>query len=87
MTLGEIGTAVMSDIRTVCIVMNNGCLERRDLPACFDGRSLGTDVPYDKVAELYGAAGFSPSSIRATRRSSSRQAAWRSGARLRLPRS
>jgi thiamine pyrophosphate-dependent acetolactate synthase large subunit-like protein len=63
MTLGEIGTAVTSDIRTVCIVMNNGCwgAEKAYQRAFFDGRYLGADVPnppYDKVAELYGAAGF-----------------------------
>jgi len=63
MTLGEIGTAVASDIRTVCIVMNNGCwgAEKAYQRAFFDGRYLGADVPnppYDKVAELYGAAGF-----------------------------
>lgn len=63
MTLGEIGTAVTSDIRTVCIVMNNGCwgAEKAYQRAFFDGRYLGADVPnppYDKVAELFGAKGF-----------------------------
>jgi acetolactate synthase-1/2/3 large subunit/sulfoacetaldehyde acetyltransferase len=63
MTLGEIGTAVTSDIRTVCLVMNNGCwgAEKAYQRAFFDGRYLGADVPnppYDKVAQLFGAAGF-----------------------------
>jgi thiamine pyrophosphate-dependent acetolactate synthase large subunit-like protein len=64
MTLGEIGTAVSNDIRTVCIVMNNGCwgAEKAYQRDFFGGRYLGADVPnppYDKVAVLYGAAGFS----------------------------
>lgn len=63
MTLGEIGTAVSHGINTVCIVMNNGCwgAEKAYQRDFFGGRYLGADVPnppYDKVAELFGAAGF-----------------------------
>jgi len=63
MTLGEIGTAVSHGINTVCIVMNNGCwgAEKAYQRDFFDGRYLGADVPnppYDKVAQLFGAAGF-----------------------------
>jgi len=63
MTLGEIGTAVSHGINTVCIVMNNGCwgAEKAYQRDFFGGRYLGADVPnppYDKVAQLYGAAGF-----------------------------
>lgn len=63
MTLGEIGTAVSHGINTVCIVMNNGCwgAEKAYQRDFFGGRYLGADVPnppYDKVAQLFGAAGF-----------------------------
>jgi len=63
MTLGEIGTAVANDIRTVCIVMNNGSwgAEKAYQRAFFDGRYIGADVhnpPYDKVADVFGAKGF-----------------------------
>ena len=63
MTLGEIGTAVSEGINTVCIVMNNGCwgAEKAYQRDFFGGRYLGADVPnppYDKVAEVFGAAGF-----------------------------
>jgi len=63
MTVSEIGTAVTHGIDTVCIVMNNGCwgAEKAYQRDFFDGRYIGADVPnppYDKLAELYGAAGF-----------------------------
>ncbi|MDR3099643.1 MAG: thiamine pyrophosphate-binding protein [Paraburkholderia sp.] len=63
MTMSEIGTAVQSDIRSICVVMNNGCwgAEKAYQRDFFDGRYIGADVPnppYDKVAELFGARGF-----------------------------
>jgi acetolactate synthase-1/2/3 large subunit/sulfoacetaldehyde acetyltransferase len=63
MTMSEIGTAVSHGINTVCIVMNNGCwgAEKAYQRDFFGGRYIGADVPnppYDKVAELFGAAGF-----------------------------
>lgn len=63
MTTSEIGTAVANRIDTVCIVMNNGCwgAEKAYQRDFFGGRYLGADVPnppYDKLAELHGAAGF-----------------------------
>jgi acetolactate synthase-1/2/3 large subunit/sulfoacetaldehyde acetyltransferase len=63
MTLSEIGTAVSHGINTVCVVMNNGCwgAEKSYQRDFFGGRYIGADVPnppYDRVAELYGAAGF-----------------------------
>lgn len=63
MTMGEIGTAVRNGINTVCIVMNNGSwgAEKAYQRDFFGGRFIGADVPnprYDKVAELFGAAGF-----------------------------
>ena len=63
MTVSEIGTAVAHAINTVCIVMNNGCwgAEKAYQRDFFDGRYIGADVPnppYDRLAELYGAAGF-----------------------------
>lgn len=63
MTLGEIGTAVQNGINTVCIVMNNGSwgAEKAYQRDFFGGRYIGANVPnprYDKVAELFGAAGF-----------------------------
>jgi thiamine pyrophosphate-dependent acetolactate synthase large subunit-like protein len=63
MTTSEIGTAVASGINTVCIVMNNGCwgAEKAYQRDFFGGRYLGADVPnppYDRLAELWGAAGF-----------------------------
>jgi acetolactate synthase-1/2/3 large subunit/sulfoacetaldehyde acetyltransferase len=63
MTTSEIGTAVSNGINTVCIVMNNGCwgAEKAYQRDFFGGRYLGADVPnppYDKLAELFGAAGF-----------------------------
>ena len=63
MTSSEIGTAVAHDIRTVCVVMNNGCwgAEKAYQRDFFGERYIGADVPnppYDKLAELWGAAGF-----------------------------
>jgi len=63
MTASEIGTAVANDIKTVCVVMNNGCwgAEKAYQRDFFGGRYLGAEVPnppYDKLAELWGAAGF-----------------------------
>ncbi len=63
MTASEIGTAVANRIATVCVVMNNGCwgAEKAYQRDFFGGRYLGADVPnppYDRLAELWGAAGF-----------------------------
>ncbi|MCU4161943.1 thiamine pyrophosphate-binding protein [Acidiphilium sp. AL] len=63
MTMSEIGTAVMHGINSICVVMNNGCwgAEKAYQRDFFGGRYIGADVsnpPYDKVAELFGAAGF-----------------------------
>jgi acetolactate synthase-1/2/3 large subunit/sulfoacetaldehyde acetyltransferase len=63
MTASEIGTAVANDIATVCIVMNNGCwgAEKAYQRDFFGGRYIGADIPnppYDRLAELHGAAGF-----------------------------
>ena len=63
MTVSEIGTAVENGINTVCIVMNNGCwgAEKAYQRDFFGQRYIGADVPnppYDKLAQLYGAAGF-----------------------------
>jgi acetolactate synthase-1/2/3 large subunit/sulfoacetaldehyde acetyltransferase len=63
MAHSEIGTAVENGINTVCIVMNNGCwgAEKAYQRDFFGERYIGADVlnpPYDKIAELWGAAGF-----------------------------
>ena len=63
MTLGELGTAVEYGLNTVVIVMNNHCwgAEKAYQRDFFGGRYLGANVrnpPFDKVAELFGAAGF-----------------------------
>jgi acetolactate synthase-1/2/3 large subunit/sulfoacetaldehyde acetyltransferase len=63
MTASEIGTAVANEIATVCIVMNNGCwgAEKAYQRDFFGARYIGADIPnppYDKLAELHGAAGF-----------------------------
>ena len=63
MTLSELSTAVDNNINTVTVVMNNKCwgAEKAYQRDFFNGRYLGADVsspPFDKVAELYGAAGF-----------------------------
>ena len=63
MTLSELSTAVDHGINTVTLVMNNQCwgAEKAYQRDFFNGRYIGADVsspPFDKVAELYGAAGF-----------------------------
>jgi len=63
MTLSELSTAVEHEINTVTIVMNNQCwgAEKAYQRDFFGERYIGADVkspPFDKVAELYGAAGF-----------------------------
>ncbi|TAL56444.1 thiamine pyrophosphate-binding protein [Pandoraea sp.] len=63
MTMSEIGTAVSHRINSICVVMNNGCwgAEKAYQRDFFGGRYIGADVPnppYDKLAELFGAAGF-----------------------------
>ena len=63
MTVSELSTAVDYGINTVTIVMNNGCwgAEKAYQRDFFNGRYVGADVsspPFDKLAELYGAAGF-----------------------------
>lgn len=63
MTLSELSTAVEYGLNTVTIVMNNQCwgAEKAYQRDFFDERYIGADIsspPFDKVAELYGAAGF-----------------------------
>jgi acetolactate synthase-1/2/3 large subunit/sulfoacetaldehyde acetyltransferase len=63
MTLSELSTAVDHGINTVTLVMNNKCwgAEKAYQRDFFGGRYIGADIsspPFDKVAELYGAAGF-----------------------------
>jgi len=63
MTLSELSTAVDYNINTVTIVMNNGCwgAEKAYQRDFFGGRYIGADIsspPFDKLAELYGAAGY-----------------------------
>ena len=63
MTVSELSTAVDHGINTVTVVMNNGCwgAEKAYQRDFFNGRYIGADVsspPFDKLAELYGAAGF-----------------------------
>lgn len=63
MTLSELSTAVSYGINTVTVVMNNQCwgAEKAYQRDFFDERYIGADIaspPFDKVAELYGAAGF-----------------------------
>ena len=63
MTISELSTAVSYGINTVTIVMNNQCwgAEKAYQRDFFGGRYIGADIsspPFDKVAELYGAAGF-----------------------------
>ena len=63
MTISELSTAVQHGINTVTIVMNNQCwgAEKAYQRDFFGERYIGADVhspPFDKVAELYGAAGF-----------------------------
>jgi acetolactate synthase-1/2/3 large subunit/sulfoacetaldehyde acetyltransferase len=68
MTVSELSTAVDHQINTVTIVMNNGCwgAEKAYQRDFFNGRYVGADVsspPFDKLAELYGAAGFHVDSL------------------------
>ena len=63
MTVSELSTAVDHGINTVTVVMNNKCwgAEKAYQRDFFGGRYIGADVsspPFDKLAELYGAAGF-----------------------------
>lgn len=63
MTVSELSTAVDHGINTVTVVMNNKCwgAEKAYQRDFFNGRYVGADVsspPFDKLAELYGAAGF-----------------------------
>jgi len=63
MTVSELSTAVDHGINTVTIVMNNQCwgAEKAYQRDFFGERYIGADVsspPFDKLAELYGGAGF-----------------------------
>ena len=63
MTLSELSTAVDHGINTVTLVMNNQCwgAEKAYQRDFFGGRYIGANIsspPFDKIAELYGAAGF-----------------------------
>ncbi len=63
MTVSELSTAVDHGINTVTLVMNNKCwgAEKAYQRDFFGGRYIGADVsspPFDKLAELYGAAGY-----------------------------
>ena len=63
MTLSELSTAVQHGANTVTIVMNNQCwgAEKAYQRDFFGGRYIGADInspPFNKVADLYGAAGF-----------------------------
>ncbi|MEZ5912226.1 MAG: thiamine pyrophosphate-dependent enzyme [Paracoccaceae bacterium] len=63
MTVSELSTAVDHGIKTVTVVMNNGCwgAEKAYQRDFFGGRYIGADIsspPFDKLAELYGAKGY-----------------------------
>lgn len=63
MTISEMSTAVEYGLNTVTIVMNNQCwgAEKAYQRDFFNERYIGADIsspPFDKVAELYGAAGY-----------------------------
>ncbi|NNE21869.1 MAG: thiamine pyrophosphate-binding protein, partial [Rhizobiales bacterium] len=63
MTISEFSTAVAYNINTVTLVMNNQCwgAEKAYQRDFFGERYIGADIaspPFDKVAELYGGAGF-----------------------------
>ncbi len=63
MTVSELSTAVDHGINTVTLVMNNQCwgAEKAYQRDFFGERYIGANVsspPYDKLAELYGAAGY-----------------------------
>ena len=63
MTISELSTAVQHKINTVTIVMNNKSwgAEKAYQRDFYEKRYIGANIdspPFDKVAELYGAAGF-----------------------------
>ena len=63
MTISELSTAVDHNLNTVTVVMNNACwgAEKAYQRDFFNGRYIGADIsspPFDKAAEMYGAAGF-----------------------------
>jgi acetolactate synthase-1/2/3 large subunit/sulfoacetaldehyde acetyltransferase len=63
MTLSELSTAVDNGINTVTVVMNNQCwgAEKAYQRDFFGERYIGANIsspPFDKVAKLYGAAGY-----------------------------
>jgi acetolactate synthase-1/2/3 large subunit/sulfoacetaldehyde acetyltransferase len=69
MTSSELGTAAQYQIKSICIVMNNGCwgAEKAYQKDFFGKRYMGADVPnppYDKLAELWGVKGYRASSIK-----------------------
>jgi acetolactate synthase-1/2/3 large subunit/sulfoacetaldehyde acetyltransferase len=66
MTMAELTTAVASKLSTIAIVLDNGCwgAEKAYQRDFYNGRFMGADIvslPYDKVAELAGARGYSVS--------------------------
>ena len=63
MTTSELSTAVDYGIKTVTLVMNNGCwgAEKAYQRDFFNGRYIGANIsspPFDQLAELYGAKGY-----------------------------
>jgi len=63
MTVSELSTAVDNGINTVTLVMNNQCwgAEKAYQRDFFGERYIGANVsspPFDRLAELYGAAGY-----------------------------
>jgi acetolactate synthase-1/2/3 large subunit/sulfoacetaldehyde acetyltransferase len=63
MTLSELSTAVDHGIDTVTLIMNNQCwgAEKAYQRDFFGERYIGANIsspPFDKIAELYGAAGY-----------------------------
>ena len=71
MTVSELSTAVDCGVNTVTVVMNNRCwgAEKAYQRDFFGGRYIGADVsspPFDKLAELYGAAGFRATTLTET---------------------
>ena len=63
MTVSELSTAVDHGINTVTLVMNNQCwgAEKAYQRDFFGERYIGANIsspPFDKLADLYGAAGF-----------------------------
>lgn len=68
MTSSELGTAAEYGIGSVCVVMNNGCwgAEKAYQRDFFGERYIGADVPnppYDKLAQLWGVAGYRAQTI------------------------